>query len=238
MLNNGKFCISPVTNVWRLKMSQENTSLRSHPSNDFIFIANNDLPLGNKESMNTEKKLREDVFISNHCEDIDSGNDSDKSFVNSYGSSSSSSFDVNEISTNLAGLQINNSRRPTAKVFPFVLPSDYPQNISDGSCRITQTSKSSSLHHSFIAKMEKNYPLDEQIEEKDDLDMFPRKTSSKLNIEHFDRVEKLKLSNGENEMLKSMKGTVRGYKNMVRRYSASFNAKGHVIPPSDIKVKN
>jgi hypothetical protein len=69
-------------------------------------------------------------------------------------------------------------------------------------------------------------------EEIDHFDAIPTHISSRLNIEDFDRMERLKISNGENGMLKSVKGTVRGYKNMVRRYSASFNSKGHVIPPS------
>jgi hypothetical protein len=78
--------------------------------------------------------------------------------------------------------------------------------------------------------------LDDDSEEIDHYDALPTRISSRLNIEDFDRMERLKISNGENGMLKSVKGTVRGYKNMVRRYSASFNSKGHVIPPPSFEV--
>ena len=76
-----------------------------------------------------------------------------------------------------------------------------------------------------------------RLEDEDHSEIPPIRHSHSISsrLDDRDRVERL--SNGnDNGMLKSVKGTVRGYKNMVRRYSASFNSKGHVIPTEQVII--
>ena len=210
---------------------------RLYPRDEFISIPNNSSHYAG-EPNNIENKWNHFFLNGPNVEvDIESSSDSSKSLTHSCASSSCSSTSSDGSSGAERQLNTDNSPRlsPTGK--DISLASVFPKRKSDGLCQITLSNKPSTLQHFLNGqefgrnnKMESSR-LDDN-EEIDHFDALPMHIPSRLNIEDFDRMERLKVSNGENGMLKSVKGTVRGYKNMVRRYSASFNSKGHVIPPN------
>ena len=215
----------------------ENSGSRSYPRDEFILIQNNSSHYG--EAQNIADKWNHFFLKGSSIDvDIDSSSDSSKSVLNSCSSSSCSSTSLDGSSGAERQLNKDNSPSLSPTERDISLASAFPKRKSDGLCQITLSNKPSTLQNFVNAqelgrknKMETSR-LDDDHEEIDNFDVLPTHISSRLNIEDFDRMERLKISNGENGMLKSVKGTVRGYKNMVRRYSASFNSKGHVVPPS------
>ena len=212
-------------------------ALRSYPRNEFnILIQNNSSHYG--EAGNIEDKWNHFFLKGSSIDvDIESSSDSSKSVLNSCDSSSCSSTSLDASSGAERQSNTDNSPNLSPTERDISLASAFPKRKSDGLCQLTLSNKPSTLQNFLNAqefgrnnKMETSR-LDDDHEETDHFDALPAHISSRLNIEDFDRMERLKISNGENGMLKSVKGTVRGYKNMVRRYSASFNSKGHVVPP-------
>ena len=215
----------------------ENSGSRSYPRDELILIQNNSSHYGEAQNI-TDKWNHFFLKGSSIDVDIDSSSDSSKSVLNSCSSSSCSSTSLDGSSRAERQLNKDNSPSLSPTERDISLASAFPKRKSDGLCQITLSNKPSTLQNFLNAqelgrknKMETSR-LDDDHEEIDNFDALPTHISSRLNIEDFDRIERLKISNGENGMLKSVKGTVRGYKNMVRRYSASFNSKGHVVPPS------
>lgn len=220
----------------------ENSGLRSYPRNDLILIPNNSSHY--EQPQNIANKWNHFFLSGSNVEvDIDvSSSDSSKSVIHSSASSSCSSTSLDGSSGAERRFNTDNSPSLSPTGRDISLASGFAKRKSDGLCQITLSNKPSTLQH-FINGQEfcrnnemESSRLDDDSEEIDHYDALPTRISSRLNIEDFDRMERLKISNGENGMLKSVKGTVRGYKNMVRRYSASFNSKGHVIPPPSFEV--
>lgn len=224
----------------------ENRALHSYeiPPNDYILIPNNSSSYARTQQQNIADKWNHFFVNGSNVEaDIDSSSDSSKSILNSCTSSSCSSTSLDGSSG--AERQFNTDNSPTLSPTErdISLATDIPKRKSDGLCQITLSNKPSRLQHFLPREVKhsesefthynkmKSSRLDDDNEEIDHYGALPTHITSRLNIEDFDRMERLKISSGENGMLKSVKGTVRGYKNMVRRYSASFNSKGHVIPP-------
>ena len=213
----------------------QNSGLRSYPQDDLVLIPNNSSQYG--ESQHIAEKWNH-FFLngSNVDVDIESSSDSSKSAFHSCDSSSCSSTSLDGSSGAERPINKDNSPNLSPTGRDISLVSAFPKRKSDGLCQITLSNKPSSLQHflngqGFRSNNEMETSRLDDNEEIDHFDALPANISSRLNIEDFDRMERLKISNSENGMLKSVKGTVRGYKNMVRRYSASFNSKGHVIPP-------
>ena len=179
-------------------------------------------------------------FMNSSASDTDlESNDPRISTRESYTSSSCSPTSLEGLRLDVPKRMLNTDNSPTEKGISLVPES--PKRKSDGLCQITLSSYPSTYQHRI--EEEKTGLIGHNKMETSRLDdineshsvTFTRQPnlSSMLNVENFDKMEKLKTSSNENGMLKSVKGTVRGYKNMVRRYSASFNSKGHVIPPGE-----
>ena len=217
------------------------SSFQSHSRDGFILIPpnqNNSSHYG--EQQNVADKWNHFFLNRSNVEvDIESRSDSNRSAINSCSSSFDSSTSLHGSTGAERRMNTNNSSclSPTGKNISF--SNGFSKQKSDGLCQITLSNKPSTLRHFLNDKVNEfgrnndmeNSRLDDDNEELDHYEALPTHISSRLNIQDFDRMERLKISNAENGMLKSVKGTVRGYKNMVRRYSASFNSKGHVIPP-------
>jgi hypothetical protein len=214
----------------------ENSGLRSYPRDDFILIPNNSSHLYAGETQSIADKWNH-FFLngSNVDVDIESSSDSSKSLINSCGSSSCSSTSLEGSAGAERRLNTDNSPSLSPTARDISLAGVFPKRKSaDGLCQITLSNKPSLQHFLNGQEFGRNNEMESSRlddEETDHYDAHSTHISSRLNIVDIDRMERLKMSNGENGMLKSVKGTVRGYKNMVRRYSASFNSKGHVIPP-------
>ena len=219
-------------------MNYYGNSRRSYPRDEFIIIPNNTSHYAGETTHNIENKWKHFFLNGSSVEvDIESSSDSSKSFTPSCASSSCSSTSLDGSGRAERQLNADNSPRLSPTGRDISLASAFPERKSDGLCQITLSNKPSTLQHFLNGQeFDRNNEMEssrlDDNEEIDHFDAIPTHISSRLNIEDFDRMERLKISNGENGMLKSVKGTVRGYKNMVRRYSASFNSKGHVIPPS------
>ena len=219
----------------------ENSQTYENQRDEYILIPHNASHYGRAEPENIVDKWNHFFLNGSNVEaDIESRSNSSKSVINSCASSSCSSTSLagSTGAERLSNTDNGSPLSPTGR--DISLASDFPKRKSDGLCQITLSNKPSTLQH-FLNGRQVNHPeparlynemessrLDDDPKETDHYDMTH---SRKLNIEDVERMERVKISNNENGMLKSVKGTVRGYKNMVRRYSASFNSKGHVIPP-------
>lgn len=166
--------------------------------------------------------------------DIESS-DSGKSFRTSYASSNCSSTSLEALKIDDVPEQMLNTDNSPAERNISLVP-DSSRKKSDGLCQITfANNPSSNQQHvekpQFGRRNEMETSRLDDVNENHSSAVLTRQPNSpsRLNVEDFDNMDKLKISNTENGMLKSVKGTVRGYKNMVRRYSASFNSKGHVV---------
>lgn len=229
----------PVSRSNVMSYYESSGSSQSFSREDYILISTNASHYA--EEPHSIANKWNDFFLNCNGVDIVTNSKSSKSAILSSTSSSCSS-------TSLDGF--NRAERPPNKGYsPQLSPTEKdislanPERKSDGLCRITLCNKRSTLQNFPNSqdsvqrndKMERSR-LDDETEEIDHYTALPLHGACRLHVEDFDRIERLKISNGECGTLKSVKDTVRGYKNMVRRYSASFNSKGHVIPPSGTQV--
>lgn len=197
-----------------------------------IFIPNNQ-----RYSEETISNKWNNFFTNNSGGETDiESSDSGKSFRTSYASSSCSSTSLEALKIDDVPEQMLNTGNSPAERSISLVP-DSSRRRTDGLCQVTFANSLPSSYQQRVEKPQFGRRNEMETSRLDDVNenyssaVLTRQPTSpcRLNVEDFDNMDKLKISNTENGMLKSVKGTVRGYKNMVRRYSASFNSKGHVI---------